>query len=229
MSQTTVVTATPITTLIIDDEQLARQELRYLLDTAGGVDVLAEGCNGIEAVELIEQHQPELVFLDVQMPGMDGFAVIKQLIDHHQLARLPQFIFATAYDQYAVRAFDVNAADYLLKHFDANRIRQALDRVRVRLSENALENSASNGQSTQADERHMQTLLELLNRQPAPRPPAPSKLVVQVQSRLLLVDQSDICFASIEDGVIRVIYRPTQKTEPYDRYFFTFKVIHIFS
>jgi two-component system LytT family response regulator/two-component system response regulator LytT len=200
-----VVTATPITTLIIDDEQLARQELRYLLDTAGGVDVLAEGCNGIEAVELIEQHQPELVFLDVQMPGMDGFAVIKQLIDHHQLARLPQFIFATAYDQYAVRAFDVNAADYLLKPFDANRIRQALDRVRVRLSENALENSASNGQSTQADERHMQTLLELLNRQPAPRPPAPSKLVVQVQSRLLLVDQSDICFASIEDGVIRVV------------------------
>lgn len=198
-------TATPITTLIIDDEQLARQELRYLLDSAGGVDVLAEGSNGIEAVNLIEQHRPELVFLDVQMPGMDGFAVIKQLIDHHQLARLPQFIFATAYDQYAVRAFDVNAADYLLKPFDANRIRQALDRVRVRLTENALENNAGNGASALSDERHLQTLLELLNRQPAPRPPAPSKLVVQVQTRLLLVDQSDICFASIEDGVIRVV------------------------
>jgi len=200
-----VATATPITTLIIDDEQLARQELRYLLDSAGGVDVLAEGSNGIEAVNLIEQHRPELVFLDVQMPGMDGFAVIKQLIDHHQLARLPQFIFATAYDQYAVRAFDVNAADYLLKPFDANRIRQALDRVRVRLTENALENNAGNGASALSDERHLQTLLELLNRQPAPRPPAPSKLVVQVQTRLLLVDQSDICFASIEDGVIRVV------------------------
>ena len=198
-------TATPITTLIIDDEQLARQELRYLLDSAGGVDVLAEGSNGIEAVNLIEQHRPELVFLDVQMPGMDGFAVIKQLIDHHQLARLPQFIFATAYDQYAVRAIDVNAADYLLKPFDANRIRQALDRVRVRLTENALENNAGNGASALSDERHLQTLLELLNRQPAPRPPAPSKLVVQVQTRLLLVDQSDICFASIEDGVIRVV------------------------
>lgn len=205
MAQTTVATATPITTLIIDDEQLARQELRYLLDSAGGVDVLAEGSNGIEAVNLIEQHRPELVFLDVQMPGMDGFAVIKQLIDHHQLARLPQFIFATAYDQYAVRAFDVNAADYLLKPFDANRIRQALDRVRVRLTENALENNAGNGASALSDERHLQTLLELLNRQPAPRPPAPSKLVVQVQTRLLLVDQSDICFASIEDGVIRVV------------------------
>jgi len=205
VAQTTVATATPITTLIIDDEQLARQELRYLLDSAGGVDVLAEGSNGIEAVNLIEQHRPELVFLDVQMPGMDGFAVIKQLIDHHQLARLPQFIFATAYDQYAVRAFDVNAADYLLKPFDANRIRQALDRVRVRLTENALENNAGNGASALSDERHLQTLLELLNRQPAPRPPAPSKLVVQVQTRLLLVDQSDICFASIEDGVIRVV------------------------
>src|SRR5436305_9361759 len=105
-----------LSALIIDDEQLARDELKYLLDSVGGVDVIAQGTNGIEAVDLIEEHHPDLVFLDVQMPGLDGFAVIKRLKERSDLrARtqpgdpesLPQIIFATAYDQYAVRAFDV--------------------------------------------------------------------------------------------------------------------------
>ena len=74
-----------MTALIIDDEQLARQELRFLLDSTGSVEILAEGTNGIEAVELIEEHRPDVVFLDVQMPGLDGFAVIKRLIDHRVL------------------------------------------------------------------------------------------------------------------------------------------------
>src|SRR5579885_3344510 len=107
-----------LSALIIDDEQLARDELKYLLDSVGGVDVLAEGSNGIEAVNLIQEHHPDLVFLDVQMPGLDGFAVIKRLKERseakaraHQgdAESLPQIIFATAYDQSAVRAFDVNA------------------------------------------------------------------------------------------------------------------------
>ena len=120
-----------ISALIIDDEKLARDELKYLLDSVGGVDVVAQGDNGIEAVDLIEKHRPDLVFLDVQMPGQDGFAVIQRLMERNrtQSARaksagaengstpLPQFVFATAYDQYAVRAFDVNAVDYLLKPF----------------------------------------------------------------------------------------------------------------
>ena len=124
-----------ISALIIDDEQLAREELKYLLEDTGGVEVLAEGVNGIEAVELIREYQPDVVFLDVQMPGLDGFAVLKKLIEHHD--RLPQIIFATAYDQYAVRAFDVNAIDYLLKPFDKNRLSQALERARLRLLEMA--------------------------------------------------------------------------------------------
>src|SRR5262252_4813487 len=98
-----------ISALIIDDEQLARDELKYLLDQAGDVDVLAQGSNGIEAVDLIEEHHPDLVFLDVQMPGLDGFQVIKRLVDKNKInpaEPLPQFVFATAYDQYAVRAFD---------------------------------------------------------------------------------------------------------------------------
>ncbi len=129
-----------ISALIIDDEQLARDELKYLLDQVGDVDVVAQGTNGIEAVTLIEEHHPDLVFLDVQMPGLDGFAVIQKLMEKHRAIAakepepLPQIVFASAYDQYAVRAFDVNAVDYLLKPFDPARVKQALDRVRLRMT-----------------------------------------------------------------------------------------------
>jgi two-component system response regulator LytT len=192
----------PISALIIDDEQLAREELRYLLDQAGDVDVLAEGSNGIEAVELIEEHHPDLVFLDVQMPGLDGLAAVERLLNRHKAQAaaesepLPQIVFATAYDQYAVRAFDVNAVDYLLKPFDRTRVEQALERVRNRLG----------GQSSSGalPEPQMDALLRLLNR-PQAAARQPQRLVVQAQSRLLLVDQAEICFAAIEEGVIRVV------------------------
>src|SRR5579875_2308771 len=124
-----------MTALIIDDEELAREELKYLLDTTGSVEVVGQGTNGIEAVDLIRSHQPDVVFLDVQMPGLDGFAVLKKLLEHGEGEPLPQIIFATAYDQYAVKAFDVNAIDYLLKPFDRSRVLQALDRARLRLQE----------------------------------------------------------------------------------------------
>lgn len=188
-------TTTSISALIIDDERLAREELKYLLDSAGSVDVLAEGANGIEAVELIREYQPDVVFLDVQMPGLDGFAVLKKLIEHHD--PLPQIIFATAYDQYAVRAFDVNAIDYLLKPFDKSRVMQALDRARVRLQETV------QIEREQAAEVNVSALLRLIEQQQAPRPHS-AKIVLQAASRLLLVDQKDICFASIDDGVISV-------------------------
>jgi two-component system response regulator LytT len=127
-----------LTALIIDDEQLAREELQFLLDSVGGVDVVAQGTNGIEGVELIGEHRPDLVFLDVQMPGLDGFAVIQKVMERNRqqgasAGPLPQIIFATAYDQYAVRAFDVNAVDYLLKPFDQARVEQAVARARNRI------------------------------------------------------------------------------------------------
>ena len=125
----------PMTALIVDDERLAREELKYLLDSAGGVEVIAQGENGIEAVHLIRTHHPDVVFLDVQMPGLDGFAVLKKLLEREDADRMPQIIFATAFDQYAVRAFDVNAIDYLLKPFDRARVLQALERARHRLQE----------------------------------------------------------------------------------------------
>lgn len=185
----------PLSALIVDDEQLAREELKDLLAEVGGVDVVAQGENGIEAVSLIEELHPDVVFLDVQMPGLDGFAVIKKLIEKQTSAAepepLPQFVFATAYDQYAVKAFDVNAVDYLLKPFDRGRVAQAIERARGRV-----QGGASAG-SPQID-----ALLKLLNR---PQAAQTSKLIVQAQSRLLLVDQGEICYAAIDEGVIRVV------------------------
>ena len=197
--------------LIIDDEQLAREELKYLLDQVGGVEVVAQGANGIEAVNLIEEHHPDIVFLDVQMPGLDGFAVIERLMELNrsreasgqQAEPLPQIVFATAYDQYAVRAFDVNAVDYLLKPFDLARVQQAVERVRGRLA--SASSSPSGSMPDSQPESQIDALLRLLNRpQGAARSPQPAKLIVQAQNRLLLIDQADICFAAIDEGVIRV-------------------------
>jgi two-component system response regulator LytT len=197
-----------ISALIIDDEQLARDELAYLLEAATDVDVVAQGTNGIEAVALIEEHHPDLVFLDVQMPGLDGFAVIQRVMDRHRKQKnpsawnLPQFVFATAYDQYAVRAFDVNAVDYLLKPFDRVRVDKALERVRGRMTSGTA--TANGGESP--IESQLDALLNLLKGpQGAARAAQRAKLIVQAGSRLLLVDQAEICFAEIEEGVIRVV------------------------
>src|SRR6478609_7690522 len=106
----------PLSAVIVDDEQLARDELAYLLKNAGEVNVVAQGKNGLEAVSLIKEHNPDLVVLDVQMPGLDRFGVIKKLLD--KKVPLPKLVFATAFDQYAVKAFEMKAIDYLLKPFD---------------------------------------------------------------------------------------------------------------
>ena len=184
----------PLTALIIDDEALARQELQYLLERAGGVEVLAQGTNGIEAVELIRTHRPDVVFLDVQMPGLDGFAVLKKLLDRKM--PLPQVVFATAFDQYAVRAFEVNAVDYLLKPFDRKRVLQTIEKAHARMTAPA----------ESASDAKLDALLKLMGEQATPAPkPNTGKIVVRAQNRLLLVDQRDICFASIEDGAISVV------------------------
>jgi two-component system LytT family response regulator/two-component system response regulator LytT len=204
-----------ISALIIDDEQLARDELKYLLDQVGGVEVVAQGTNGIEAVDLIEEYHPDLVFLDVQMPGLDGFAAIQRLMERNRQRAaggqeadpLPQIVFATAYDQYAVRAFDVNAVDYLLKPFDRTRVQQAVERVRSRMNGAASISPAGTNAAPESQvESQLDALLRLLNRpQGASRSPQPAKLIVQAQNRLLLIDQADICYAAIDEGVIRVV------------------------
>src|SRR5712675_1048780 len=120
----------PINTVIVDDERPARDELIYLLKAFPEIHVVAQGKNGLEAVALIKEHNPDLVFLDVQMPGLDGFGVIKKLLD--KKVPLPKIVFATAYDQYAVKAFEVNAVDYLLKPFDKKRVAQSVQKAKAK-------------------------------------------------------------------------------------------------
>lgn len=261
--------AAPLTALIIDDEPLARQELQYLLDRAGDVTVLAQGSNGIEAVELIRTHKPDVVFLDVRMPGLDGFAVLKKVMALDRKTKLPQVVFATAFDQYAVKAFEVNAVDYLLKPFDSKRVVKTLEKVRARAgadgsaatatesavalgvtpSSEAPSAAASEaplhektkgtshaprgrqgiprGRLWDAAEAKLDALLRMVEEQAlalgsrAANSLAPAdesakgvvsaesrqsaKVVVKAQSRLLLVDQRDVCFASIDEGHITVV------------------------
>ncbi len=201
-----------MTALIIDDELLSRQELQFLLEDAGGVEILAQGTNGIEAVDLIGRHQPDVVFLDVQMPGLDGFAVLKKLLDRH--LPMPQVVFATAFDQYAVRAFEVNAIDYLLKPFDRKRVLKTLEKAHNRLSgRSELAPSPPDPAPPEVStEAKLDALLRLMGEQahggrliPAPGPSYSAKIIVRAQSRLLLVDQREICFASIEEGAISVV------------------------
>ncbi len=205
-------------TLIIDDEALAREELRYLLSGEPSVEVCGEGTNGIEAVQMIRESEPDLVFLDVQMPGMDGFAVLKRLLEKKdKRVQLPQIIFATAFDQYAVRAFEVNAVDYLLKPFDKKRVKQAVEKAQARanksndagrengeLSEVQGAGTAEANGAAGLNEASLDALVRLLEQRNFSPAKAPARVVVRAQSRLLLVDQKDICFASIEEGTITV-------------------------
>ena len=176
-----------LSAVIVDDEQLARDELAYLLKNGGEVDVVAQGKNGLEAVSLIKEHNPDLVFLDVQMPGLDGFGVIKKLLD--KKIPLPKIVFATAFDQYAVKAFEVNAVDYLLKPFDKKRVAQSVQRARSKQEPGLL------------PAEKIDNLVRMLEMQK----PQLSKILLKSVGRMLLVDQREICYASIEDGVITVV------------------------
>src|SRR5947199_5102388 len=117
--------------IVVDDEQLARDELGFLLGQVGGVEVIAQAGNGLEALSTIDRLQPDLVFLDVQMPGLTGFEVARRMLDTQSSSHI---IFVTAYDQHAIEAFEVNAVDYLLKPVDPARLEGALARARRRVT-----------------------------------------------------------------------------------------------
>ncbi|MGA8540549.1 MAG: LytTR family DNA-binding domain-containing protein [Terriglobales bacterium] len=179
----------PLSAVIVDDEQLARDELAYLLKDLGEVNVVAQGKNGLEAINLIREHNPDLLFLDVQMPGLDGFGVIKKLLDRK--VPLPKIVFATAFDQYAVKAFEVNAVDYILKPFDKKRVAQSIERARAKIEAGA------------GPEEKFETLVRMLESQ-KPSGAKTAKILIKAAGRLFLTDPKDICYATIEDGVITV-------------------------
>jgi len=190
----------PINTIIVDDEKPAREELAYLLKAFPEINVIGQGKNGVEAVALIKEHSPDLVFLDVQMPGLDGFGVLKKLVERKM--KVPHVVFATAFDHYAVQAFDVNAVDYVLKPFDKARISKAIQRARREIEA-----------QTSPTERLEKLVLQLGAGKQTSAPPV--KLLVKSQQKLLLVDGEDMVFASIQDGLISVSAREIEGTSNY--------------
>lgn len=187
----------PINTVIVDDERPARDELAYLLKGFPELNVVAQGKNGLEALALIKEHSPDLVFLDVEMPGLNGFGVIKKLVERK--LRLPQIVFATAYDHYAVQAFEVNAVDYVLKPFDKARIARAVQRAKKMVDAHA------------SPVERLETLVGQLGAGGTkPRAAQPVKLLVKSQARMILIDAEDMIYASIQDGAITIFARDTE-------------------
>jgi two-component system LytT family response regulator len=174
--------------VLADDEPLVRSGMRSLLDDEPDVLVVAEARNGVEAVEAIREHLPDVVFLDVQMPGMDGFGVVAAL---EPTAR-PSIVFVTAYDEYAIRAFDVHAVDYLLKPFDAERFRLALSRARSRRTE-------SRGTTPAVDERIEALLAEL---RPGKR--YADRLLLKHEGSVVVVLAADIDWIEAADNYVKV-------------------------
>jgi len=190
----------PINTIIVDDEKPAREELAYLLKGFPEINVIGQGRNGVDAVNLIKEHAPDLVFLDVQMPGLDGFGVLKKLVERKM--KVPHVVFATAYDHYAVQAFDVNAVDYVLKPFDKARISKAIQRARKEIEA-----------QTSPTERLEQLVSQLGSSKQGSTQPV--KILVKSQQRLLLVDAEDLIWASIEGGMITVMTREIEGISNY--------------
>jgi two-component system, LytTR family, response regulator LytT len=185
--------------VLVDDEQLARDELGFLLGQVGGVSVIGQAGNGVEALTTIGRLQPDIVFLDVQMPGLTGFEVARRMIDAQAASHI---IFVTAYDQHAIEAFEVNAVDYLLKPVDPARLDIAVKRARRlvaferspdRVSEPA---GAAPGVTAEQLEQIVERVAERRNRR--------ERLAIKVGERFLLVQADEVVFASLTDDVITV-------------------------
>ncbi len=189
-----------ITTVIVDDERPARDELAFLLRGFPEIDLVAQGKNGLEALALIKEHDPDLVFLDVQMPGLDGFGVIKKLVERK--LKVPQIVFATAFDNYAIQAFEVNAVDYILKPFDKARIAKAVQRAKKLVEANA------------SPVDRLESLVDQLGA-PKAKSAQPVKLLVKSQARMFLVDAEEMIYASIQDGTITIFARDAEGVSNY--------------
>jgi two-component system response regulator LytT len=182
--------------VLVDDEQLARDELVYLVSQVGGVELIAQAGDGVEALETIRRLQPDLIFLDVQMPGLTGFEVARRLVEDGSSAHI---VFVTAFDQYAIEAFEVNAVDYLLKPVDPGRLEIALDRARRRVALERQPNRQSGPAGISADQ--LERIVQLV----ADRQSRRERLALKVGERLLLVQADEVIFASMADESIVVV------------------------
>jgi two-component system LytT family response regulator/two-component system response regulator LytT len=172
-----------ISTLIVDDEQLAREELAFLLKDFPEIEVIDSASNGLEAVKMIEDLEPDLVFLDVQMPGLDGLGVIEKLKEKN--IPLPYFVMATAFDQYAVDAFRLDAIDYLLKPVEKDRLALSVERAGKVIEAN----QSAESKPAEVTRPNVQR----------------TKLLVRSGQRNLVVDANDLIYATIDDGLITVV------------------------
>ncbi len=178
-------------TIIVDDEELARNELAFLLEQVGGIEVVGRAGNGVDAIKLIEELSPDLVLLDIQIPGLTGFEVARQLVEQKVESRI---VFVTAFDQYAVEAFEVNAVDYLLKPVEPARLEQTIQRVRRWM---AMDHKPQQSQVNADLGRMVQWISERQNRR--------EQLAVKVGERFLLVNTDDVIYASLADEIISIV------------------------
>jgi two-component system LytT family response regulator/two-component system response regulator LytT len=187
--------------LVVDDEQPAREELCFLLGQMDGVAVVGQAANGIEALGLIEDLAPDVVFLDIQMPGLGGFEVARQALQRGLAAQL---IFVTAYDQHAIEAFEVNAVDYLLKPVDPARLEQSVQRARRRAG-----GAGAGVVSLQNEvvERIVQLVTERQRRR--------ERLAVKVGDRVFLIQADEVIFASLADDGITIVASSLTGTSNY--------------
>ncbi|MGA2712731.1 MAG: LytTR family DNA-binding domain-containing protein [Bryobacteraceae bacterium] len=172
----------PMSAIIADDEQLAREELKFLLDQIGDVEVVAVAGNGLDALDAIERLDPALAFLDIQMPGLDGLSVVRRL--REQNIEPPHVIFSTAYEQFAVEAFRLEAMDYLLKPVERERLEETISRARRVVADRIIE--------------------PVLPASPRPSP-AFTKLLLRSGTRNLIVDPQELLYATIDSGVITLV------------------------
>ena len=192
--------------VLVDDEQLARDELGYLLGQIGGIEVIGQAGNGVEALTTIDRLQPDVVFLDVQMPGLTGFEVARRMLDAQTASHI---IFVTAYDQHAIEAFEVNAVDYLLKPVDPTRLEIAVGRARRRVTSDRPLNQAADASATLNDQ--LEKIVELV----AERQHRRERLAIKVEERFLLVQAEEIIYASLADDSITIVTNQHAGTSNY--------------
>jgi two-component system, LytTR family, response regulator LytT len=182
---------TPLRVMVVDDERLAREELCYQLEQLSEVEVVAQAGNGIEALSAADRHEPDIVFLDIQMPGLSGFEVARRLLEREE-HRSPALVFVTAFDQHAIEAFEINAVDYLLKPVETVRLEQALDRARRRLSSDRVATPVGD---------QIERIVKLM----ATRQIRRDQVAVKVGDRFLLVQAEEIIYASLADESINIV------------------------